>query len=313
MLKLTIFIAPLLGLSFCLHQALGINLAIGCASAGCQLTADFAILGLSLYWYGAAYFLALLILLLLGQNKYALILSALAVGVDVTLKAILAFLLPCSSCMVAGGLMFATFVFLAWPYLKSVPTTVTQNRSVLLLSFLWLLVFAPNATNLGREYLGPKPIYGSSDAPINIFFSPNCPSCKDMIEAVYSTNSQGDASFFPVALTRQDRKDIRTLDFRLNNRTDFLNALNGCCSDEHPDEHPKARRTGDWKLFLMSYLNRQFLLSLGKYHVPVMISNQALSSRNHISLDNLFSKEQGSAEGCGFFNSTDCFDAIPEP
>ncbi len=194
-------IAALIGLAFCASMILGFSKAL-CITAGCSLLEGVQVGGISLWWFGGAGFLLLGALCLLPYASLARFASALALAIDCLLLLIMLFIAPCLPCLVAGLLFAALYAI--------VRATVfhrerIRRRSILLL--VWMVLFFANLFPLGLQYLGVWSLSGPADAPMRVYFSPSCPSCREALVDAAELPA-GTLAYLPVA---ESLGDIRVI------------------------------------------------------------------------------------------------------
>lgn len=200
-------LAAAAGTILCVLQLAGIDLP--CLTTGCSIYGDYALFGLPIYGYGAAGFAVILILALaalyspaarkvLGLAVLAgLIIDTLFLGWQVLYW-------PCLNCLhvalllgvAAVGCVLAFPDFRRWVFLSALA--------------LWLLVFIPVVTAVGKEVLlTPWSLAGADDAAIRVFFSPTCPACATAVGRILDNPTLTSRTvFYPVA---KEEEDVRRL------------------------------------------------------------------------------------------------------
>ncbi len=194
-------IAALIGLAFCVSMILGFSKAL-CVTAGCSLLDGVQVAGVSLWWFGGAGFVALGVLCLLPYASLARFAAALALAIDCLLLLIMLFIAPCLPCLVVGLLFAALYVI--------VRATVfsrerIRRRSILLV--VWVVLFFANLFPLGLQYLGVWSLSGPADAPMRVYFSPSCPSCRQALADAEELPA-GTLAYLPVAESLDDVRVI---------------------------------------------------------------------------------------------------------
>lgn len=183
-------LAALAGVVLCVAQALGYAEAL-CVTEGCSLHEDTAVFGLSLWWWGAAAFFGLGVLALWGRAAWAAGAGLACLAADIGLVALMALTAPCLTCLVAGLLFLAFYLFAA-------RRAGGAGRLALAVVAVWALAFSPNLFAVGRETMGPWPMSGPETAAVRLFFSPDCPACRDAVIALHRLEKPF-LGFFPIA------------------------------------------------------------------------------------------------------------------
>ena len=300
------------GFVFCVVEALGGGIGAICGTTGCEITSGITLLGLSLYWFGAAAFATSLALIASGRLRPAALAALLFLAADIPLLAMLAFSAPCVSCAIVGLLFFLLFLFSWRAYHGPILGSLGENRwtkAAAVVAVLWLAAFSPNLVGSVQEYAAPKPIYGNSDAETKIFFSPTCPDCKDLVEKMVAGGNEDRIALYPVAHSSEDIERMCILDCKLSEGADLDRALDKCWAGKC--ESGERHFWNKMRLSLISKINMSYLLSMGKTRVPVMVSRtmpkaseQTGGSGVEIGFDS--SGRQGSSQsiqssqGCSF-------------
>lgn len=225
-------IASLVGLSFCLWIALAPTLetnAADCAATGCTLYKDISIAGISLWHIGAVAFAGLSFCAIRGYANIAYIASACMLAGDVVLLALMAFTAPCTNCLIVAALFAVTFWLFrgedefqnTTSFVSNQNTTGPSDCSYLLC--VWTLFFFANCLAAVNERMEPWIIHGPDNAPMRIYFSPSCPSCREAIRT-YATSGTSIA-FLPVAEDDADIYAIATLQEELEQGKNFFPAF----------------------------------------------------------------------------------------
>lgn len=230
-------LSSLLGLSFCLWIALsplfltGADNAAECAATGCTLYKDISIAGISLWHIGTVAFASLAFLALRGHTKLGYTVSGYMLTGDIILLVLMAFTAPCTNCLIVAaffGLTFWLFRYAETEQLSSpigiIQSQVNHNpqgRSWLLT--IWTLFFFTNCLALANERLEPWIIHGTDKAPMRIYFSPSCPSCREAVRTYAVSGTQ--IAFLPVAEDDADLYAIATLQEELVKGKNFFPAF----------------------------------------------------------------------------------------
>lgn len=189
------FFTALLGTVFCVWSALGNDVNF-CVTTGCTLYQDFSIAGVSMWWVGTVAFALLAICALLGQKMAGKSLAALFLLGDTGFLTLMAFTAPCLSCLTAA----AFFAICFWLFRRNAAQPARSGEQLLLrpspLLWIWFLLFIINIGVVVRSEVGVWPLLDESgDASTRMFFSVDCPYCKEGIDALAG---KVDVAFYPV-------------------------------------------------------------------------------------------------------------------
>ncbi len=234
-------IASLLGLGFCLWVALSSHLdtnAADCVATGCTLYKDISIAGVSLWHMGAVAFAGLSLCAVRGYVTVGYIAAACMVVGDIILLALMAFTAPCTNCLMVAALFALTFWLFRRDYaFQSTMTVVassTTNDAPVGRSYVlcvWTLFFFANGLALANENIEPWIIHGPDNAPMRIYFSPSCPSCREAIRTYAVSGTT--IAFLPVAEDDDDLYAIATLQKELKNGKNFFPAFRFATNDSN--------------------------------------------------------------------------------
>lgn len=251
-------LAALAGLLFCILAALGV-LSVTCVSSGCQAFQGVTLFRLSLWWYGAACFAVLLLLLALKKHSLARHLALLAVLADCFLLGWMALSVTCTNCLLGGGLFALTALCLFFGQFKINKTAATAL-------LLWLFLLSPNLFGLAHEFSSPWVMAGPKDAVVRLYFSPSCAACYKAVSDM--SRIQGGAAFVPVCKEEQDLGRIIAMTQALSHGKTLPEAL--LYSQAHttiPDDLPLAEELRfRLRLFANSVLFKRF----GTQSFPLM-------------------------------------------
>ncbi len=282
----------LAGFLFCIMSALGITDNL-CVTQGCEVYRGYTVAGVSLYWLGAAVFL-LLAMISLWPGSYgvlAILTGLVLVGNFVFL--IMQFLLwPCTSCLIVAALLGS----FAWCL------SVQVKSGLRMLCMVWLLLFSANLLLLARDSIAPWPVLGKTNAEIQIFFSPSCPACREVVENFLDRpDIEPYVAFYPVAKDDGDRQRINLLVRNLRQGMPPKQAFS-----THWQTFTRLDQLGNnWFLALNLWRNQIHLAKKSAVQVPLIISR--------IPLGEFSDMDALPPGGCSIF-STDfenCEDEIP--
>ncbi len=293
-----------IGVVFCILNALGVETF--CTTSGCEITEEFSLFGLSLYWFGAVTFVIFMAVRLFMGAKPALVFAATFLFIDVFFLILMSFMAPCLSCLIVAGLFFIMTLLAYYDVNHALSSFLSKAVPACIVA--WAIFFSPNALNVLAEQLGPSPIHGVAKSPIKIFFSPTCPACKDMVIEVIEANP-GQVALYPVGKGRIDMKKICALKCRYEDSGDINMALDACWSGDCREDLSVLEQL---RLSLMVWRNKTHLVKMGKDSVPVMIAQvvpdvRKTSSSGLSGFDsfNNWGSQTESAPGCSFI-TTDC-------
>ncbi|MFO8083019.1 MAG: hypothetical protein R6U27_01715 [Desulfobacterales bacterium] len=290
--RLLLPVIALAGFLFCLMSALGITDTL-CVTQGCEVYQGYTVAGVSLYWVGAAVFL-LLAMISLWPRSYrvlAILTGLVLVGNFVFL--IMQFLLwPCTSCLIVAALL-GSFAWCLSVHVKS---------GLRMLCMVWLLLFSANLLLLARDSIPPWPVLGKTNAEIQVFFSPTCPACREVVENfLHRSDIEPYVAFYPVAKDDGDRQRINLLVRNLRQDMPPKQAFAA-----HWQTFSNLDQLGkDWYLALHLWRNQIHLAKKSAVQVPLIISR--------IPLGELSDMAALPPEGCSIFSADfeNCEDELP--
>ncbi len=206
LLKFFILLVSLLGAIFCLAAAGGNHVL--CATQGCRIYAGYGIFGISFYYLGAAGFLLILLLTLLHPRPLTRTLISLglftALVLDTLFLGYQSLFWPCTSCLLVAFL-FGLIVLAGYFYYP-----LTGRPFFLALGTLWAALFIFLGIAATKEVLlRPWPLFGPADAPIQVYFSPDCPACRQTVRQLLDNPGvAGKVAYYPVAKNEQDLRQL---------------------------------------------------------------------------------------------------------
>lgn len=180
----------MLGAVFCVLQAAPLPVSLPCPGSGCRLFQDFTVMGISLWWAGAAYFALVLLLCLRKATAACLFLATTALLLDAVLLVIMLLSASCIACLGAALLMGLLFLVIRAHAFSKTP----QGPGISLVFTVWAGLFLAAGAMAGTELMGPWQLYGPENAERRVYFSPSCPACRDAV-AVFASGT----AFIPVA------------------------------------------------------------------------------------------------------------------
>jgi hypothetical protein len=256
----------LLGLAFCLANLFGADLL--CVTEGCALYHDYRILGLNLYFVGAAGFFVLALLLCVSLQRdvtrWLLLVVAGGLVIETLLLAYQYLFWVCSSCLVAALLfgLAALLAVLAFPALR--------RKSLYALGGLWLVFVLFVSLAVAKETLfRPWSLFGGG-GEIQVYFSPTCPRCREVVSAILDRYPHLErVAFIPVSKGKEDdRRLAATLPLLRRpegNRKDLRRLF------EPPEQGSRLPVLGSGDRFRL-LVNRVCLAARGFTTIPQIIS-----------------------------------------
>ncbi len=191
-------ILSIIGLVYVLVMSVNAGREALCLTSGCTVVSDFKIFGISPWWAAALIFAAITVMCVLRMRLFAKVLASAFLFGDCIFLIIMFFIAPCTNCLGAALIIFAT-----WAALRLDRGTFVMPRRILAgtLGGLWAVLFI---LNLGYAISELPPTWGlqaqnGAEKKISIFFSPSCPACREAVNA-FSDN----AVFYPVAENEAD-------------------------------------------------------------------------------------------------------------
>ncbi|MBG0775722.1 MAG: hypothetical protein H0S85_04730 [Desulfovibrionaceae bacterium] len=257
------FLLAAAGTVFCIVAGQGGADAL-CVTDGCELFKGFELLGVSLWWWGAANFGLLALTLLFGWTPLAYGLACLLLTGDLAFLGIMSVSVSCVNCLIVAALMACIVLVLA-----SGRSRFPGGARFLLL--VWLFLFSPSLFAVAQEAAGPWAIHGTADAPLKVFFSPSCPACKETVFEILENRSD-QAALFPVAEGAGDYDRIQALYCDLQDGQDMRRAFKACLAEDA--DH--AEHDGLWDRLLLHirlFRNRVALTRMGASKIPLLIVN----------------------------------------
>lgn len=177
---------------------------------------------------------------------------------------------PCSFCLAAGGL----FLVIA------VASEVERGwRDRVVLSSLlpvFMLLLSVNAVSLIKNGIGTWRIAGDGNPDVDVFFSPTCPACIEMVLGMAKT--EGSVGFVPVAKSARDLLIISYLEARVAGGEGFVPAFQKFNLSGSQDALLQGMGV-PMRLRARVWLNKLLLLWKGESRVPVLIAGRLPSDR----------------------------------
>ena len=196
----------LVGLLLCLaFSTHAIN--IGCVTSGCSVYTDYKFAGLSFYHWGALFFA---VALMLTRAPFLLMFVAIIALVgDAGFLAYQLLYWPCTNCLIV-----ATIVGLfAFCVVINANVGLLMNRSFKAVFCVWAFLFFAVSANAGKELISAPWVVSSftEEARTQVFFSPTCPSCQEMVESLLYSRDAKQIAFIPIAKSVEDMQRLAAM------------------------------------------------------------------------------------------------------
>jgi len=247
----------LLGMIFCVLSAFEVTDAL-CVTRGCAIYRDFSLWGISLYWFGALAFTILLTVAVTPYRHFFNRVAAIFVLLDIPLLIVQILLWPCIHCLIVA-LFFGLILFFSR----------TEKKWMHRLFGLWLMVFFATGISAAKDSLSPWPIYGDRKAPIHLYFSPSCPSCHAMLDALLEKNENVyRIALYPIAKSASDIVQIHSLEKCLKEGLPIQMAVKQYQKEAHIEGN-------GWAYYRIQFHTFRNLMCLSRYgagSVPFLIT-----------------------------------------
>ena len=296
---LTGAIVAVCGAILCFSQAMGV--ALPCVSAGCQLYQGYEIAGIPVDVIGGLGFLVLFLLHLGRYINRELIpfWSLIAIGgivFDAGLLGYQIFYWRCTVCLIVAVLFGLTVIPLA---------RGTERASVLLGRALkvWAVLLVVVCVLFAKDsLLTPVSLSGATDAELQVFFSPTCPTCQTVVTDLLDRYRNIERiALIPVAKNHEDEERLATVLGQESLDADDIRALFNNSLEEAHDL--------TWRERFSLAKNKMIVASLGAHSVPLVVTQQVVPDRQATQFpwqqQSQSSSLQETLEGCGF-SDNDC-------
>lgn len=238
------FAISVIGLCFSVYQILSMLFFEQTCTDSCSIFANFTIMGVSLWWFSAFFFMLILILSLFGFAYLIRLLTAIALTVDICLLFVMLNTSLCVLCICAGILVACSYYAVRYENrrpLEPYPKTVLLNLWCIL--FVLLLGSSINANQQGISFAKVE------NPSTNIFFSPSCPACKKILMAEAENKN---IAWFPVEENENDIWRIMFMQERINAGDTVYQALVKA-EEKKPEEKIELMDMLRWKYFVVQY------------------------------------------------------------
>lgn len=300
LLKPFLLLTTLTGAIFCLLNASGAHFL--CVTQGCRIYAGYGLFGISFYTFGAVGFLLIFLFTLLYPRAFTGILLPItlfsALLLDTFFLGYQSLFWPCTSCLVAAFLLGLT-ILAGLSYFSQ-----NSRRLVLAVGMFWLVFFLFLTLSAVQEIVfRPWPIFGPPDAPIQVFFSPDCPACRQTVRQLLDdADTAGKSAFYPIAKNQQDIRRIAhyadLTGLRNADKEIFLSLFTDIGEGSPPL---------NWRIRLHLLANKVNLARLGASSVPLVIAPYLPQPAPAPPEQNIFAPPSSSPlEGCSAFEDKEC-------
>lgn len=238
------FAVSVIGLCFSVYQILSMLFFESVCTDGCSIFSSFTIMGVSLWWFSAFFFMFVLILSLFGFAYLIRILTAIALTLDIFLLFIMLNTSLCMLCICAGILVACSYYVVRYENRRPLaPYPKTFLLSVWCILFVLLLGSGINANQQGISFAKVE------NPSTNIFFSPSCPACKKIL---LSEAGNENIAWFPVEENENDIWRILFMQERINAGDTVYQALIKA-EENKPEEKAELKDMLSLKYFVMQY------------------------------------------------------------
>ena len=257
----------LAGAAFC-----GLNVAgwhLPCATQGCEVYTGFTLFGFSLYAWGVAGFaslaLAAMSLGATGRGGFYGLLLAGALLTDTACLFYQSLFWPCASCLFVASLLGAIVLLSIGLFPRF------RRRFLVGLTCLWAVFFMNVGISLAREaLLRPWALSGEPGARVEVYFSPTCPACREVVEKILQSPGREEAAFYPVDKNPEDRSRLQNvLDEGLSGERALYRLFEG---------RTPPRKGAGFGLRIKLFQNRAVLAAHGIQRVPAIIASSVPQS-----------------------------------
>jgi len=256
------------GLSFCLLSAFRMTDVL-CITQGCSVYEDFSLFGVSLYGFGSAAFLMMLFFAIAWQGRYLLMASAFFLILDSVFLTTQILLWPCMKCLIVAALFGAVMV-------AAMIQCQDKKMGMKWVMSVWFLLFFVDVIAVAKESVSPWPVYGYDAAPVHLYFSPTCPSCQGMIDALLAkTSAPTQIALYPISKNPEDTVKIMFLEKQLKKGTALKEALVLC---QQTKEVNTIYDMAYLRTVLNTFKNMSALSRMGVTHVPFLVARTSFWS-----------------------------------
>lgn len=260
------FLVSLLGIAFSCWNIWG-DTELLCVTEGCALFQNFTVAGVSMWWIGVTGFLTLALCAAFGAAAAGAVLTALGLLADVALLAIMLVTAPCFNCLVVALVLPVNYVLFRNAIKENGRKKQSCHFSALL--GIWLLFFIVNVGAVLQSFALPwaflAPPEGAPSAPVQIYISPSCPACRDLMN---STNQGTPAAWYPVAEQDSDLAVIAEMARLLDNGSPLNEALSKALAAKPVLSPLRLLQPDTLLLQLRLWKNKAHVLRAGSERLP---------------------------------------------
>lgn len=269
------FFLSLFGVLFSLWNIWGEPEAL-CVTGGCDLFGGFAVAGVSLWWGGVAGCAVLLLVSIPGAAVAGVILAGIGLVLDMFLLTVMLVTAPCFPCLIIGLVLALTYR----AFRLAVREERRQRRplptSALLVA--WSVLFVVNVGGVVREEVTPWALtvtggegpggIAPSEAAVQIYFSPSCPACVKLVEALDGSSAapSGGVAWYPVEEGELDAPILADMEKRMRGGAGLSSAMNAARAASAPRQDRIF--PGGPLLRLRLWINRAHVLAAGSSRLP---------------------------------------------
>lgn len=239
------FLVSCLGLIFSAYNIVSVFIHEDtCLFNSCSIFSNFNFMGFSLWWVSAIFFALILIFSLFGFALAIRLITAWALLADLGLLFVMINTTMCVKCIGAGILLACSYYAVRYENRRPCDP---YPKTLLLNSWLILLIAL-----LGAGYaaiLEGFPIKQGAKTTTNIFFSPSCSACIQLVKKEYNNPN---IAWYPVEEDENDVWYILYMDKQLQAGDNLLQALEKA-KNAKPEEQLTILDAFSFEYFSMQY------------------------------------------------------------
>lgn len=210
------FSISLLGLIFSAWNVFDFTESFCLTTSSCLLFSEFAVFGISFWWFGIVFFMSSLLLALFGFAFLGVLLGRIGVFFDFILLCVMFYTVPCSDCLIIGFMI--ALVYFSFLY-EGRKKTLPIPKPFFLLP--WSIVFIMICGNMMVSNIKPWAIVGENTSSIRVYFSTNCSACALLVKA---QGNRPDIAWYPVQQNDNDIWQVKMLLEEMKNGVSFKDA-----------------------------------------------------------------------------------------
>lgn len=252
----------LFALFFCVWNILSFTEDFCFSTTSCQLFAEFAIMGISFWWFGAFFFTVTLFLALFGLIYFGKLFTGFGVFIDFILLCIMFYTMPCLNCLVIGFCVAGTYyAFCFEGQRKGMP----WPRPLIL--FPWGIVYIMIVGNIFMSYAKPWALVVGEDVSIHAYFSTSCSACASLIT---SDGDRKDISWYPVQESDEDVWKVKRLQEELAKGIPFKVAYQNILLSQLDTDIRDIFSLSHWVLQFNLWKNAGYVAKSGGQVLPLV-------------------------------------------